>query len=196
MMRGLTIGVGNYREMAERAAASVRRFAGIEVDVVTECQQNVHPSAYRLALLLEYSEPVLWFDADTLMLADWDPDEIAGPFAAMIDRPGFGQAGECQTYGIDVARYFNSGVLIVRSESLDAIQYAWDMVQRPEYRSVFQEQTALNVAIQRLAVPVTWLPDRFNHFADDPLPDDCVMIHGAGPNRAAFDRLARELWNG
>lgn len=194
-MRGLTIGVGNYRDMAERAAESVALYAGIAVDVITECPQGIHPSAYRLWLIDDYSEPVFWFDADTLMIAEWDLSAVAGPFSAMLDRPGYGQDAECHRWGVDARRYFNAGVMVIHPEAFPAMRLARNIVKAPAYQSAFIEQTAINVAIQWLGIEVNYLEKRFNHFASDPLPPDTVLIHGAGGNRKAFDSLAKQLWS-
>jgi lipopolysaccharide biosynthesis glycosyltransferase len=199
-MIAVTIATGlEYRRMAEQAASSIRRHTGLETCVLGSIPQGVRPSFYKLWLFEIFSGTILWFDADTYCLADWSPQyfENHAALVAVPDIPSIAKDEECSLYGLDGASYFNGGMFIANATHHgEVFSLARQLAFNPEYLSVFQEQTALNMAVQKTNTPLALLDRRYNAICapEFPVPDDPVILHAAGggpfsPYRAIFDDL-------
>lgn len=204
-MIAATIGVGeHYERLAEEAAASVEWSTGLRAYVIRETPGETTPSLYKLRLLEMFSaESVLWFDADTRFIRKWDVSSLANrhEFFAVLDMPSGARDSDCRGYGIAPQRYFNAGIWIANSAShARAFAFANALCHSPHYSTRFQyEQTAMNVAMQRLKIPCVWLDPRYNYICDPkvPRPDDPVVIHRAGGkiggiHQQTFEREIRD----
>lgn len=203
-MIALTIAKGQrYLAMAARAAESVRRHTGLDVQIVTEIPVGQHPSFYRL-WLWEFVPPdvdeVLWFDADTYTVRDWWPWEYAkqAAFVGRPDLPSRGLLDECARWGLVIQRYLNAGVFVATRRSRPAFELAQQIVSDPKYSSVFCEQTALNVGLRDAGTDVGFWHPRYNAICRPAsVPVDPVVLHRAGGGRnrrnaEIFDRLIAE----
>jgi lipopolysaccharide biosynthesis glycosyltransferase len=186
-MIAVTIAVGDqYERLAEAAAASCERCTGLPTHVIRETPGESKPARYKLQLLRLFpGQTVLYFDADTRFLRPWDVrglDDMRA-FAAVLDMPSDARNKDCRHYGIDPHRYFNSGIWIANGRHVEAFALADQISHAPDYRTGFRyEQTALNVAIQQLNVPVVFLDRRYNAICDPAcqMPADPVVVHRAG----------------
>jgi lipopolysaccharide biosynthesis glycosyltransferase len=186
-MIAVTIAVGEqYQCLAEAAADSCQRYTGLDVHVIRDAPGESQPARYKLQLLRLFpGETVLYFDADTRFLRHWGVrglDDFPA-FAAVLDMPSAARDDDCRRYGIDPQKYVNSGIWIANARHAEAFALADQICHSPDYRTSFRyEQTALNVAIQRLNVPVVFLERRCNAICDPAckMPADPVVVHRAG----------------
>ena len=123
-MIGVTIGVGEYRALAERAAASMAARTGLRCVVLDEDHLQRagladRPAAWLKLWLWDFvdDERVLWFDADTFCLRDWNPTGVANGAAvvAMRDwswRPGI--KAEAESVHVPADEYFLSSVMLLQ----------------------------------------------------------------------------------
>jgi lipopolysaccharide biosynthesis glycosyltransferase len=186
-MIAVTIAVGDqYQRLAEAAATSCERYTGLATHIIRQTPGESKPARYKLQLLRLFpGQTALYFDADTRFLRPWDArglDDIAA-FAAVLDMSSAARDHDCSRYGIDPQRYFNSGIWIANARHAEAFAVADQICHAPDYRTGFRyEQTALNVAIQRLNVPVVFLDRRYNAICDPAckMPAEPVVVHRAG----------------
>jgi hypothetical protein len=200
MIRVVIVAVGPaFERLAELAATSLRRYTGADPVIIREAPAGRPPAAAKLGLLdLFPGETVLFCDADTRCVRPWDlsPWESFRGFAAVRDLPSKAKQQDCERYGLDPSRYFNTGVWIAGSNCLPVFRDAAELMDSPDYRTAFRyEQTALNVALQRSAVSSQILDRRYNAICrqDELFPDDAVLLHCAGgclhgPNRVLFEK--------
>lgn len=209
-MIGVTIGVGRpYREMAELAAESVRKWTGLEVRVVTNTQ-GCHPAKYKLLLLEQHDQTVFYFDADTRMVNAWpELREYEGRESFIASKHDASEAldRDCEHYKLNPDRFFYAGLWIANRQHAAAFKHAIELCQSDYYRTSFGvDQTALNVAMQRFDVDFQPLPwERHVVCAPENLhkiPADASVLHIAGAhlqgeNRKIFEReiLRRERCN-
>lgn len=205
-MIGVTIATGKYLPYGQQAAETMQAHTGLTCHVCSEVPAGRHPSYHRLWLwdwVPEDVDAVLYFDADTYCVRDWDPREMAatGDFWARRDLPNPKMPRECQQHGIDSERYFNSGVFVARRAHRPAFERAQLIATHADYRSAFLEQTALNVGVQQGQVPWADLPAKYNWICRPrigSLPsEDVTVLHCCGGNLPArnvrvFQRLIRK----
>lgn len=209
-MIGVTIGLGRpYREMAELAAASVRKWTGLAVDVITD-SAGMRAGEVKLTLLERYSGTVFYFDADTRMVNAW-PElrdyEDCEAFIASRHDASEAVDRDCEYYKVNSDRYFYAGLWIANRRHAEAFKHALELCQSDYYRTSFGvDQTALNVAMQRFDVDFQSLPWE-RHVVCSPenlhkIPADASVLHIAGAhlqgeNRKIFEReiLRRERCN-
>ena len=170
-MIGVTIGVGEYRALAERAAASMAARTGLRCVVLDEDHLRRagligRPAAWLKLWLWDFvdDERVLWFDADTFCLRDWNPLDSADGAAVVATRDWSWRAGiqaEAESVQVPADEYFLSSVMLLqRSAHEPMLRLAREIL--PHTSGQVYEQTALNAARLRLALPVKWLDRRFN----------------------------------
>lgn len=198
-MIAVTIAVGEaYQRMAALAAASVKKHLGLEPVIITDV--NTHAPAFsKLALLHRFpGETILYFDADTRILRPWPWDVRKfdhHPFPVVtLDWPSAARDTDCARFKIDPGLYFSSGFWIANFSHVDVWEAAAEFALSPGYATDFKyEQTALNVAVQRAALPLTILDRRFFWVPTvgrpAPLSTWSVGLGGAldGPDRPAYD---------
>lgn len=200
-MIAATIGVGKaHARMARLAADSAAEATGLDVEVLTEIPDDVSsPAAYKLRLVERYQQTVLYFDADVRFLRPWvaieSYDDREAFFASQHDLTS-AVARDCEINGLDPARYFYSGLFIANERHRAMFARAERIVSSRNYKTQFAyEMTGVNIAAQRLGVPVQFLAP-YLHAVCDPaveLPADPVCLHIAGRslqgiNRAIFER--------
>lgn len=209
-MIGVTIGIGRaYREMAELAAESVRKWTGLDVDVITDAA-GMRAAEVKLTLLERYSETVFYFDADTRMVNAWpELREYEGRESFIASKHDASEAldRDCEHYKLNPDRFFYAGLWIANRQHAAAFKHAIELCQSDYYRTSFGvDQTALNVAMQRFDVDFQPLPwERHVVCAPENLhkiPADASVLHIAGAhlqgeNRKIFEReiLRRERCN-
>ena len=197
-MIAVTIGVGDkYREMAELAAASVRRHTGLQPVIITETPGEPVPARWKLRLLDLYpDQTVLYFDGDARLLRPWNVAVFEGtPWPVVCqDWSSGARTADCKAFRIDPDRYFASGFWIAGPAQRDTWRRALIIATDPGYTTAFKyEQSALNTACQRMGSPLVFLDRRHWWIAtiDHPAPLDtvCVALGGAldGPDRIAYD---------
>jgi len=209
-MIGVTIGVGrSYREMAELAAETVRKWTGLDVDVITDTA-GMRAAEVKLTLLERYSGTVFYFDADTRMVNAWpELREYEDCEAFIASRHDASEAvdRDCEHYNLSPDRYFYSGLWIANRRHAEAFNRALELCHSADYKTAFGvDQTALNVVMQKLGVPFRSLPWN-RHVVCVPenlhkIPADASVLHIAGAhlqgeNRKIFEReiLRRERCN-
>jgi len=191
-----------YRRMAELAAASVRDHTGLETRIV-EPAAGVPAAVAKLLLLQDWpDQTIVYFDADTRLVADWDlrPFDQRPYFAAVPDLLSDALTADCKRFKLDPVRYVNSGVWIANQRHAAAFAWAYQFATDKSYRTSFGwEQSALNAALQRHQIPLHFLDRRYNWICrqDNPPPPDAVLLHVAGgslhsDNRSIFERALRE----
>jgi len=168
-MIGLTIGTGEWKVVAERAAAQMQAMTGIECRVIDRVPNTLsHPSWWKMSLL--DTRPtlnpiqVLIFDADIWCCKRWNPQDFVGRGLAMVaelDNPAVER--ERQLYGIPQGKYYNAGLIICDSRCREL--FAQTMKLHPRYGN-WLEQTGLNRTILDLKQPITELPMTYNHLVD------------------------------
>jgi len=135
-MIAVTIGVGPfYGEMARLAAERVRTFTGLPTLILGDEAYRSHVDARHIAaigpmastalktrlfeLCPDYDD-ILYFDADLVFLAPWDPRAFAGTERFVCVRDSwyldFIQA-EAARLGVPCERYFNAGFFIASREA-------------------------------------------------------------------------------
>jgi len=172
-MLGITVGIGSreWRECAERAARRMTKHTGLDCFTMSQYLTRLdlaHPYWAKL-WVQEYlpDEDLLFFDADMVCQQDWCPQSFIEyhDFAwvpSLGDRPQMCPQvpPECKGYGLDPARYGNSGMFIVR-KGCPILQRAQKL--HPSCGR-WPEQTALSLAIQwSNDVSVNLLPSVYNY---------------------------------
>lgn len=182
-MIAVTIGVGPYyAEMARLAAERVRRFTGLPTRVLGDAEYRAHvdpalaarigPIAScllktKLFELCPGYDDVLYFDADLVSLAPWDPRALGGTERFVCVRDSwyldFIQA-DASALGMPVERYFNAGFFIASREAhaapLEVVHRRLPEIQGRGAR--FFDQSALNLVFHELDVPMRFLDRRYN----------------------------------
>lgn len=111
------------------------------------------------------AERLAYFDADLLFIKPLDLSQLPGCGKLRVVRDFWwndGVSADCMHSAIDAQRYFNSGLMLMErrqhSKWLEEARRIYVTLNAP----VFREQTALNVAAQRLSTPTHYLPRDFN----------------------------------
>jgi len=202
-MLAVTIAVGDaYLELTERAAWSVRRHTGVQTMIVDDPDPDWPPAYEKLRLFDRFDGPLLYFDADTFTVARWWPTNLAknGWMAAVLDYASRARNADCERYRIDPERYVNTGVMILHPHHKPVLELAREIACSPDYRTGFKfEQTAVNVAAQRLGVSVLFLDRRYNVICADneEIPSKPVILHAGGGgvksrNRRRFEEIVAQ----
>jgi hypothetical protein len=210
-MLAVTIAVGGmWEKLAELAAASVRARTGLSTRVLGAVEMSRFGKRvpqhlkFKLFEACPDVETILYFDADTLFLRNWDPRVFAGrsEMVCVRDEPPTHDAqawkrllAEAKKAGLPVEDYFNSGLLILHRAHHSALLARAEQ-EAAEFCSVFHDQTYLNRARRVLGVSALWLPGEYNrigrNFSAEGSP--VVIGHLAGALRdggATALRLAR-----
>jgi hypothetical protein len=199
MITAVTIGVGpEFARMARRAADSVQRSTGLRPIVIDQTENNQHPFLEKLSLLERFDGTILWFDADTCFLRPWDVSEFDGCEEVVgVQNPIIRcVADDVDRFDLYGSQYLNAGMFFAtaayhREVFAEAKSLAMEMRKD---REVLWEQTALNIVMQRRKTPQRMLDARYNALTCCPMPDDPVVIHGAGgaAHLAIMERIIAE----
>jgi len=192
-MLAVTIAIGNsYKRMAERAAASFAKNAGLETRVLTPTEFSRDKRMGKLDLFdLVPEDKFIFFDADTLMVrqADLDFGFIDG-FGACENMDTRAVTRECRNHKLDRALYFNSGMMwLDRKQHVELFAAAKALdIPMPRHG----DQTHLNIAAQRSGIPITIFDDRYNRLltGEDDVPEDTIIVHAV----ACRDPMAGRGW--
>jgi len=189
----VTIGVGRFEHLAQRAADEMRQMTGLETVVLGPdhfaASKLEHPSFLKFRLFdLVDAENIIWFDADMVPLAPWSPQEFFGSPAliAVRDRMLGSVFQEADTWEIRPEEYFNAGLFIANAkahkhwlQTAESLRFA-----RP---TLLQDQSPLNAARVRLQIPLKLLDRRYNWlgFGSNSLSLDMpvYMAHKLAPDR-------------
>lgn len=149
-MIGLTLGITeSWREAAHSSAKRMEQATGVECIVVEDWigEPLNHPSWLKLWLPEAFPEDDLMiFDADLLALRDWDPEELLeGHDLVWVRNQNRRVRSLCPQYGLDVSRYANSGLLLVK-KGCTILQQAQQFY--PEY-GPWKEEVGLNEVVQK-----------------------------------------------
>lgn len=170
-MRGVTIGIGEYEVLAQRAASSMAASTGLQCTVLTEehlrqAGLEGRPAAWLKLWLWDFVEDnrVLWFDADTCCLRRWNPADFADDTAVVAARDWYWRNGiqaEAESVRMPADEYFLSSIMLLyRPAHEPLLRLAREIL--PHTSGRVYEQTALNAARHRLGLPIKWLDRRFN----------------------------------
>jgi lipopolysaccharide biosynthesis glycosyltransferase len=186
-MLAVTIGVGEkWRGLAELAAECVRLRTGLEARVIGEEAMarygfsQPHWLKFRLFEEFPEVETILYFDADTIFLAEWDPRVLAGrsEFICVRDRADDENIRrEARDIDLPADMYFNSGFFIANRTHHAALlrKAEHDVAQ---YETIFRDQTHLNRARMVLGIPALFLPKQWNFLGFDRHADDASLVVG------------------
>jgi len=171
LMIAVTIGVGEkYELLATLAADSCRQRTGLEVHILgpeAALRHGVqHPHHLKFRMFEEFPEVenILYFDADTIFLKQFDPRAYANlPELVCVgdlwDRGWVIQ--DARRVGIPPKEYFNSGFFILnRTHHRKLLERAEALLKT--LKSPFKDQTQLNAARVQLGIAAHWLPKEFN----------------------------------
>lgn len=207
-MIAVTIGVGEkYGLLAALAADSCRKRTGLEVHILGpeavqhHGLQKPHHLKFRLFKEFPEAETILYFDADTIFLKDFDPRAYANlpEFVCAHDLWDRGWViQDARRVGIPPTDYFNSGFFILnRTHHQKMLETAECLLKT--IKSPFKDQTVLNAARVQLAVPVRWLGKEFNYlsFQDSKEPERVVVghMHGMANRPAESIRRFYDFWS-
>lgn len=170
-MIGVTIGVGDYRPLAERAAASMAQHTGLRCVVLGGEHYRRSGLVGENASLLKLwlwdfvdEEEVLLFDADTVCFRPWSPAQFHDGVAVVAVRDWIWRAGiqaEAASVAVPVEEYFLGCLLLLnRSSHRQMLHLARDIY--PQTSKLVLEQTALNAARHRLGLPLRLLDRRYS----------------------------------
>lgn len=175
-MVAVTIGVGaKWRKIAELAAESVRERTGLETRIMGDEAMTryrlgtAHFLKFRLFEEFPDADDILYFDADTIFLQQWDPRVFAGhdELICVRDRDDDETVRkECKLIELPANMYFNSGFFIVNREHHARMLHKAEH-DVPEYQTVFFDQTYLNRARRVLGIPALFLPKEYNYLGFD-----------------------------
>jgi hypothetical protein len=137
-MIGVTVGVGDYRPLAERAAASMARHTGLRCVVLgDEPYRRAGLEGQTGALLKLWlwdfvdEEDVLLFDADTICLRPWNPSQFRDGTAVVAVRDWIWRSGiqaEADSVSVPAEEYFLTCLLLLnRVSHRDLLQAARDI---------------------------------------------------------------------
>jgi hypothetical protein len=160
-MIGVTIGVGEYRALAERAAASMAQHTGLRCVVLTDEHYQRAGLAGRTPSLLKLwlwdfvdAEQVLYFDADTVCLRAWDPARWQDGMTLCAVRDWIWRAGiqaEAASVAMPVEEYFLASLMVLNRGTHERMLHEAREIY-PHTSNLVLEQTALNAARYRLGV--------------------------------------------
>lgn len=197
-MIGVTIGYGQYYQMIARwAMDEVEKYTGLKTFCISSYNNPIDLNdKYKIPLVkfdifdIVKDDDIFFFDADTIIVRDWDVQSLAGPSlkaVADIETNAINRDIFLNAPGMDATKYINTGMMILNRQSHKHIfEYAKKIYEtRPFHYTCCYEQTYLNLAIHELGVELDLLDSKYNYvgFAFLPGriegPDDMVLAHAA-----------------
>jgi hypothetical protein len=196
----VTVGVGpRWRELAGWAAEAVEARTGLQTRVLGEEEMRrfglrvPHRLKFKLYEACPEAEAILYFDADTIFLREWDPREWVGRWEVVCvqDRASEGCVqDEARRAGVATGAYFNSGLFLINRTHHAAMLARAEELART-MTSPFHDQTYLNRARRELDIPALYLPREYNWLEFDRLKDasHVVVGHLAEPEKPSLAEL-------
>lgn len=168
-MQALTLGIGSWRDLAERSAARMQEMTGVPCKVIGD--EHVkdldlpHPAWAKLWVFdWTDSAAVMVFDADLWCLREWEPKRfwVMWNISATTEPWSRQINSEAVEHDIPIWRYFNTGLMIMPYTT--AIGRALDAAKdlRPKYGRWY-EQTAICKTMHTHGVSFNEMPQRYNH---------------------------------
>jgi hypothetical protein len=190
----VTIGVGAYAQIARLAAREMELRTGLRTVVLGDREfaesgfDDPPFLKFRLFDLVDDADDLLYFDADTVCLENWDPTPLFGSerIACVRERMVPVVLRESAEWSVPPAEHFNSGMFVASRRHhaqwlrrAEALRHA-----RP---TALREQLPLNAARCELGIPLHWLDRRYNWlgFGAGSLSHDVpvVIAHRLAPDR-------------
>jgi len=164
----VTIGVGAYAELAQLAAREFQQRTGLQALVLGESEFAEsgleHPALlkFRLFDLLDFDD-LLYFDADVVCLADWDPRPLLGGAAIACVRERMVPLilDESARWGVPPEEHFNSGMFTVNRHH-HALWLRRAEARRRDFPTSLNDQLPLNAARRDLRIPLNFLDRQYN----------------------------------
>lgn len=168
-MIGVMLGLGSYRDTARLSAARAERMTGLEFTVIEHPPKDFPPDEFpgyvKLGLFdLVDAERVLYLDADTAVLREWDLAPLSDRDEFVCVRDEF--IGLYPKYDADIprSRYFNTGMFVANRTSHEpSFDFATRLWRTGTQSLPLHDQSALNYAVQALRAPVHFLPEEYNY---------------------------------
>lgn len=198
IMIGVTIGVGAYRSLAAQAAESMRRHTGLNCVVLSDEHyesaglSGCPPHFLKLAIWdFIDADQVLWFDADSICLRDWNPQDLVDGRAVVAVRDWIWRDGiqrEAAQIRLPLEEYFLASVMLLNRHHHEPMMRLAREIHQEIDSQVF-EQTALNRARAQLNIPIRFLDRRYNWslFGKGNFHEcsDCIVAHFNEPQLRA-----------
>ena len=189
----VTIGVGEYAEMAALAAKELTQRTGLPAVVLGDREFAdsglEHPAFLKFRLFdLLASDDLLFFDADTVCLAGWDPSPLLGgeAIACVRDRTVPVVLEESERWGVPPEEHFNTGLFVANRRHHAHWLRRAEAIRR-RFPTVLYDQLPLNAARRELGLPLRFLDRHYNWlgFGASSLSHEApvVMAHRLAPGR-------------
>ena len=164
-MTGITIGTGNWKNLAEYSADRMSEMTDADVMVLGDDEANRHKvphPAWLKCYINHYTNDheVIVFDADLFCMREWNPCLFTDKcdMAVVKDEDSQPVYQECQLYDIGFGNYFNSGMMLF-GDGVHVITGAINYL--PSYGR-WNEQTAINKVIWDRRMCPMYLPRAYN----------------------------------
>lgn len=188
-----------WERLAGLAAESVRARTGLETrilgaaEMVKYQKRLPHHLKFKLFEAFPEAESILYFDADTIFLQDWQPQQFAGRAEIVCIRDRGEKKcvqEEAKKAGVATEAYFNSGLFIVNRTHHAALLARAEELST-QFVSGFHDQTYLNRARRELGIPAAYLPREYNWLDFDQLKDagHVIVGHLAQPEKMSAGQL-------
>ena len=169
-MKAVTIGCGDYLELANYSASQFSRFSGLPTVVITDRELVKSFSDYKKVKFDLFSyvddDDIIYFDADLTLVKEFDFGDLftsSKTFYACRDLSNTAIIQrESSIINADKNTYINSGFMKMnRIHHSGVMELAYEHSQR--IRSEFSDQTFINKALIDLGTPIQFVPVTFNY---------------------------------
>lgn len=168
-MIGVTIASPRYRALAQKAQEKFEQATGLPSVLVSTPVEKNYLLKFELHTMF-HGQTVVYFDADLWFLENCDLSQFDDQeeFLAVADpgawNPDHFPLQDSKVLGIDVGKYFNSGLFIWNDRHKKVFSEGLRIYRQAERQLAdFGEQSALNAAVQRLS-PLRLLGHTYNYF--------------------------------
>lgn len=198
-MIAVTVVTPSYRHLEKEAVKRIKKFTGLKVKVIRCADKDGFFKKLELDRECGKSR-VLFFDVDYWLLRPmdvqkWCPNSWMAVHDSATFNPHAFPHTDCEAFGMDKLRYFNSGMFtcnLALKEHRQVFQMARQLRSRVVRGSLKQptdvtDQVYLNLAAQKLNLNYSPLPTKFNFYLCAAqwgqlqfIPRDIVGLHAAG----------------
>ena len=171
----VTIGIrGVYPYLAQRAAESCVWSTSLPTFIVARYALERFPSCvkgnrlkFHLFDLFPEATTILYFDADTLFLKQWDVSSYAATesFICVRDQENKWSSADSEATGVPLSSYFNSGFFIASRKTHQPMFELANRLYQNNFPTTLIDQGYLNRARYDLAIPIELLPQQYNSVA-------------------------------